>query len=426
MIDIRLLREEPEKVKQLIAHKNADPALVDSFVALDTSWREATMAIEAKRSEQKAVAAARDIEGGKRLKEEVRGLEEKLGALERERADAWMKIPNLPSEDTPIGKSEDDNVVIKTVGEPTKFDFEPKDHMALGTALGIIDTETSSKVSGSRFGYLKGDAALLEFALIQHTLRVLGDTELVGRLAKGVSPDLSGKAFVPVVPPVMIRPDVYERMARLEPKEERYYIPSDDMYLIGSAEHTLGPMHMDEVIPESELPKRYVGFSVSFRREAGAAGKDTHGILRVHQFDKIEMESFSTPESARAEQDLIIAIQEHLLQSLELPYRVVAISTGDMGAPDVRQVDMETWMPGQGRYRETHTSDYNGDYQSRRLATKVKRTDGKTELVHMNDATAFAVGRTLIAIMENYQTKDGNIRVPQVLQSYVGKDIITP
>jgi seryl-tRNA synthetase len=425
MLDIRILREDPEKVKVAIATKNSDPALVDRFVALDKEWRAATSAIEEKRSEGKKLAAARDIEGGKRSKEELRGLEETLSNLEKERLEVWQKIPNLPSEDTPVGKDDSENPVIKTWGEPTKFDFEVKDHMALGTALDIIDTETSSKVAGSRFGYIKGDLALLEFALLQHSMRVLTDPKIIGEIAEKIEPGYSAKTFVPVIPPVMIRPDVYQRMARLEPKEERYHIPSDDLYLIGSAEHTMGPMHMDETIPADKLPLRYVGFSVSFRREAGAAGKDTHGILRVHQFDKVEMESFSLPEESLKEQNFLVAVQEYLMQSLELPYRLVMCCTGDQGDADTRHIDLETWMPGQGKYRETHSADLMGDYQARRLATKVKRQDGTTEILHMNDATAFAMGRTLIAILENYQTKEGKVRIPKALQVYIGKELIS-
>jgi seryl-tRNA synthetase len=224
----------------------------------------------------------------------------------------------------------------------------------------------------------------------------------------------------------MIRPDVFKRMARLDPgqEEERYYLPKDDLYLIGSAEHTLGPLHMDETLKEEELPVRYIGFSPAFRRESGSYGKDVKGILRVHQFDKLEMESFTTPENSRKEQDFIVSVQEYLVQSLEIPYQVVSVCTGDMGGPDARQIDIECWMPGQGRYRETHTSDLMTDYQSRRLATKVKRKNGKTELVHMNDATAFAIGRILIAIIENNQTAEGKIRIPKVLQKYIGKEEI--
>lgn len=420
MLDIKVLRENPEKVKAAIATKNADPALVDRFLELDTAWRELTTEVESKRSDQKKLAAARDIEGGKKLKEEVRAMEEKISVLEKDREAVWLKIPNLPSEDTPVGKDESENKVIKTWGELPKFDFEPKDHVALGESLGLIDTETAGKVSGARFFYLKGDLVLLEFALIQHAMRTLTDPQIIKKIAKSVDPDLSDKPFIPVLPPVMIRPEVFQKMARLEPKEERYYIPSDDVFLIGSAEHTLGPLHMDESIPEADLPKRYIGFSTSFRREAGSYGKDTKGILRVHQFDKVEMESFSTPETSQREQDFFVAIQEYLVQSLNLPYQLVFCSTGDQGDPDARHIDVETWLPGQNKYRETHSADLMTDYQSRRLGTRVKKADGKTEYVHMNDATVFA-GRTLIAILENYQTAEGKIRIPKVLQSYVGK-----
>jgi seryl-tRNA synthetase len=210
------------------------------------------------------------------------------------------------------------------------------------------------------------------------------------------------------------------RMARLEPRDERYIFGDDDIVLVGSAEHTLGPLHMDEVIAEDRLPIRYAGYSTAFRREAGAAGKDTRGILRQHQFDKVELESFAKPEDGYAEQELFVAVQEHLMQLLKLPYQVMIICTGDMGGPDQRQFDIETWMPGQNTYRETQTSDYMGGYQARRLNSRLKRADGTIEPVHMNDATAFAIGRTLIAVMENYQNEDGSITVPEVLRQYMG------
>ncbi len=304
------------------------------------------------------------------------------------------------------------------------MDFEPKDHLALGEALGMINVEAAGKISGSRFAYLMGDAARLEFALIQYTMEVLMNEKVIESIARGVKPGYHPGTFIPVVPPVMIRPEVFQRMGRLEPKEDRYYIPTADLWLIGSAEHTLGPLHMDETIPENKLPIRYLGFSTAFRREAGSYGKDVRGILRMHQFDKLEMESFTLPEDGLAEQEFFVAVQEYLMWSLELPYQVVSVCTGDMGTPNVRQIDIETWVPSQKRYRETHSADYVGDYQARRLGTRVRRKDGKTEFVHMNDATAFAIGRTLIAIMENYQTKEGKIEVPKVLQKYVGKKTI--
>jgi seryl-tRNA synthetase len=215
-----------------------------------------------------------------------------------------------------------------------------------------------------------------------------------------------------------------EAMGRLEPKDDRYYIESDDLYLIGSAEHTLGPIHMNETLDENELPIRYLGFSTSFRREAGTYGKDTRGILRLHQFDKLEMESFSSPQNSLEEQKFFIAIQEYLMSSLGLSYQLVLKCTADMGDPDFRAIDVETWMPGQNSFRETHTSDLMNDYQSRQLKTKVKNKDGQIELVHTNDATAFATGRVIIAIMENYQQADGSIIVPEALVPFMGKEVI--
>jgi len=422
MLDIKLLREEPDKVKEGIQKKGVNPALVDEFLALDATWRTLTKEIDDLRAEQKKLGEAKKIEEAKALKETLKMKEGELKELETSRDAILQKFPNLPFDDVPVGKDESENKVIRKWGEPTSFDFEAKDHVALGESLGLIEIEKAGKIAGTRFAYLKGDAVLLQMALIAHTFKTLGDEAVLAPIAEKAG--VPSKPFIPVLPPVMIKPDVYQRMGRLEPKEERYYIPSDDIYLIGSAEHTLGPLHMDETLGEDALPIRYIGYSTSFRREAGSYGKDTRGILRVHQFDKLEMETFTAPEDSTKEQDFIVGIQEYLMQSLAIPYQVVAICTGDMGGPDARQIDIEAWMPGQDRYRETHTSDLITDYQSRRLGIRVRRKDGATALAHMNDATAFAIGRTLIAIMENYQTADGKIRVPEVLQKYLGKDII--
>lgn len=430
MIDVRLLREESEKVKEKIETKNADPALVGKFLEVDRKWREAVLAGDELRSQQNKMSQRYqeltdpEKEELKSYKEKIKKSEEETRTLETERELIWAQIPNLPSDDTPIGKDESENKVVSKWGTPAEFDFTPLSHFELGEKLGIIDIKKAAEVSGSRFAYLKGAAVMLEFALVQYVLNTLQDAQVLKEIAENVQPGYSPKPFIPVIPPVMIRPETFYRMARIEPKDERYYMPQDDLYLIGSAEHTLGPLHMDEVIPEEELPLRYIGFSTSFRREAGTYGKDMQGILRVHQFDKLEMESFTTAEDGRLEQDFMVAIQEYLTRSLGIPYQVVSICTGDMGAPDARQIDIEMWVPSQNKYRETHTSDYNTDYQSRRLNTKVKRKDGSAELVHMNDATAFALSRTPIAIIENYQTKDGKVRVPEVLQKYLGKSVI--
>jgi seryl-tRNA synthetase len=232
--------------------------------------------------------------------------------------------------------------------------------------------------------------------------------------------------FIPIIPPVMIKPDMYTRTARLSPEDadEKYKMAKDDLYLIGSAEHTLVAMHADEVLDVKQLPLRYIGFSTCFRREAGSYGRDVKGMIRVHQFDKLEMESFSAPEDSLKEHKFLIAVQEYLMQQLDLPYQVVINCTGDMGKPNARQVDIETWLPGQGRYRETHSADYMTDFQARRLNTKYKKAKGTTEFVHTNDATAIAMSRTPIAIMENYQQEDGSIMIPKALVPYTGFEII--
>ncbi len=432
MLDVKLLREDPKRAKEGVKNKNVDPKLVDAFLELDTKWRELTTALDTLRNEQNK-ASEKFKELGDKEKEELKGkkgkikkLEEEIREIEKEREVVLMQIPNLPSEDTPIGKDETANKVVRTWGKPPRFDFEPKDHMAIGEALDLINVERAAEISGTRFGYIKREAALLEFALLQFAFHTLTNKEVLRELADRVEKGYSAEPFVPVVPPVLIRSDVYRRTGRLTPndEEEKYYIPSDDLYLVGSAEHTLAPLHMDEVIDEKKLPLRYVGFSTSFRREAGSYGKDTRGILRVHQFDKLEMESFTTPEQALKEQEFFVRIEEYLMQSLELPHQVVLVSTGDMGGPDYRQFDIETWLPGQNHYRETHTADLVGDYQARSLSTWIKRTNGEKVLAHMNDGTVFAIGRILIAILENYQTKDGKVKIPTILQPYVGKKII--
>jgi len=376
--------------------------------------------------ESEAVAAEKDkarrqekIDELKKLKDAFKQLEPRLAQVSADLDAALDGVPNMADADVPVGPDESGNVVVRQVGEPPKFDFEPKDHVALGELHDVIDNELGAEVAGARFTYLKGDLVLLQQAIIQYVFALLTDRQALQGIIEKNRLDLPATPFVPVIPPLMIKPDVMQRMARLEPREERYHIPSDDLYLIGSAEHTLGPMHLDETLSESRLPLRYVACTAAFRREAGSYGKDVRGILRLHQFDKIEMESFSLPEKSHAEQELFVAIQEHLLQALRIPYQVVSICTGDMGGPDARQIDIECWMPGQNRYRETHTSDLMTDYQARRLNTRVRRNDGGIEFAHTNDATCVAMGRLIIAIMENFQRADGTIDIPDVLHPYM-------
>jgi len=417
MLDIKFIRENPDLVKAAVKNKKAKVD-VDQLLKLDEHRRGLIGKIEELNREKNAAAKEKDIAKGKQIKDALLGLDAEFKDADAKFFEAMYAVPNIPSGHTPVGPDESGNRVIKQVGQPPKFGFEPKEHWQLGEQLGIIDIETATKVTGSRFAYLKGDLALLQFAIIQFLMQALTSEQHLGEIIKHAGLKVSAKPFVPVLPPVMIKPEIMQRMGRLEPRDERYYIASDDLYLIGSAEHTLGPMHMDQAISEEQLPLRYIGYSTAFRREAGSYGKDMKGILRVHQFDKLEMESFTAPELSEQEQLLMVAVQEYLMGALELPYQVVEICTGDMGAPDYRQIDIETWMPGQNKYRETHTADLMTDFQSRRLNIKVKRADGKSELLHMNDATASA-GRTMIAIMENYQQADGSIKVPKALLPYM-------
>lgn len=424
MLDIKFIRDNKEIVRKAIINKKNNVDL-DHVLSIDQKYREILQKVEILRSERNRFAKEKNIDEGKKIKDQLQLEEHVLSALKEELDINLLQIPNIPDKTVPIGKDETENVEIRKWGEAKQFNFKVRDHIELGEHLGIINVQKASEVSGARFSYLLGGAALLEFALVNFSFEILRNKEVLQSIAGKIDINYSPKPFIPVVPPVMIRPDIFQKMARLEPKEERYYLEKDDMFLIGSAEHTLGPLHMNETLAEESFPLRYVGFSTAFRREAGSYGKDTRGILRVHQFDKIEIESFTTPQNSTKEQDFIVALQEYLMQALEIPYRVVMICTGDMGVPDARQIDIESWIPSQQKYRETHTSDMMTDYQSRRLNTKVKRKNNTTEFVHMNDATVFAIGRTLIAILENYQQEDGSVKIPHVLQKYTGFDVIT-
>ncbi|MEX0596357.1 MAG: aminoacyl--tRNA ligase-related protein, partial [Candidatus Paceibacterota bacterium] len=311
------------------------------------------------------------IQKGKDIKDKLQHLEQDFGKTEEIYMELMYKVPNIYSEDTPIGLTEDDNQIIRQVGEKPEFNFIPLEHWQLGKHLALIDTEKSAEVSGARFAYLKGDLVLLQFALIQWVMSTLQSSNTIQDIAqKAGLGNLSYRPYNPVIPPVLMKEEVMKRMGRLDPIDDRYQTTEDKLMLVGSAEHTLGPLHMDEILNYKDLPYRYVGYSTAFRREAGTYGKNMKGILRLHQFDKIEIEAFSDKDSGFAEQNLILAIQEYLMQQLELPYQVVLKCTADMGTPDIRAYDIETWLPGQNQYRETHTSDYMGDFQARRLQTR--------------------------------------------------------
>ena len=428
MLDISYIRNHQQDVQEAILYKGKDIDIAH-LLQLDDKRRQLQQEVDQRRQARKAEAKHHGaqakgtadkaaITAAKAAKKELQQLEETLAEVTTEYTELLATVPNMPSEDTPIGKDETENVVIRKWGKTPIFDFTPQPHELLGADLDVIDIERAAAVSGSRFAYLKGDLVLLQLALMQWVMGIVTDETRLQAIITEAELDVVSTPFVPVLPPVFIRPDIMHKMARLEPRDERYHMPTDDLYLIGSAEHTLGPLHYNETLAAADLPLRYIGYSTSFRREAGSYGKDTKGILRVHQFDKLEMESFTPPDQSLAEQKFLVAIQEYFLQQLCLPHQVVLVCTGDMGGPDARQIDIETWMPGQNAYRETHSADLMTDYQSRRLRTKVKLDDGTSPYVHMNDATALALGRTLIAIMENYQQADGSIMVPDVLQPY--------
>lgn len=427
MLDIQFIRENPDIVRAALKNKNREGVDLDRVLTLADERKKLAGDIGDINRKRNEAQAARDAEAGKKLKDDLKTLEEQYQIVEKELVSLLIKIPNIPSADTPVGPDESGNKVIRQWGDPSinlgtgaPRTFAPKAHWDLGRDLGIIDTEKAGEVSGARYAYLFGDLALMQFALVQLAMSVLTSKEALESIIAERGLSVNPKPFIASVVPVMMRSQVMNRMARLDPIDERYYFEKDDMVFVGSAEHTLGPLHMDEVIAEDRLPIRYVGYSTAFRREAGAAGKDTRGILRQHQFDKIEMESFARPEDGMTEQDFFVALQEHFMQLLKLPYQTVLICTGDMGFPDQRQIDIETWMPGQDTYRETHSSDYVGGFQARRLNARVKRASGEIEPVHMNDATVFAVGRTLIAILENYQQEDGSVVIPEVLRPFMG------
>lgn len=430
MIDIELIRQEPEKVKKGIASKNIDPTIVDKFLRLDEEWRKLRFEVDLLRNKQRKLSEQRSIEEAKKNKEEVKAKEDKLLVVEEERNLVWRQIPNLPLSEVPIGKDEKENIVLREIGEKPKLNFPPKDYLTLAQNLNLIDVKRAAKTSGNRFGFLVGDAALLEFALIDLVLRVVTDRKTIYKIIKKNHLTVSDNPFVPVIPPVLINRKSMGGMGYLERGEEEiYYLPKDDLYLVGTSEQSIGPMHQDEIFEESQLPLRYLGFSTCFRREAGSYGKDTKGIFRVHQFDKLEMFSFALPEKSRSEHRLLLAIEEYLMQILNLPYRVLNICAGDLGDSAAAKFDIEVWLPGQnngqGEYRETHSTSNTTDFQSRRLNIRYREKESKGQkYVHLLNGTAFAIGRTIIAIIENYQTEDGKIIVPRALQKYVGKKII--
>jgi seryl-tRNA synthetase len=428
MLDIKYIREHPEEVTQNAKHKGY-PVDVDQILELDARRRELVASAEEIRARRNELSrggapSSEDITLGKELREELAGIDDDLGKVETNLGVLLREVPNMALSTVPVGSSENDNQVVKTVGEKPNLGFAPQSDAELGSARGFIDKDRAAKVAGARFAYLKGNLVKLQFAVIQMTLDILGDEKLIARLITENNLSLKPTAFVPVIPPALVRTEPYQASGRLDAQEVTYKLADDELWLNASAEHSLCTMYMNETLPEDQLPIRMVGYSTSFRREAGSYGKDTEGIFRMHQFDKLEMEVFSTADTGLEEHKLLVVIQEYLVQQLELPYQLLQKCTADIGKPNAQGVDINTWMPAQAEYRETHTADYMTDFQARSLATKVKLQDGRAEYAHTNDATAFALGRILKAVLENHQQADGAVRIPKALQKYYGGETL--
>ncbi|MBU4299564.1 serine--tRNA ligase, partial [Patescibacteria group bacterium] len=413
--DIKFIRNNPNLVKEGCQKKQVEVD-IDQLLEIDRKKRETLQALEDMRAQKNKasleIAKTKEEKEKKKIILQMRELDRNSDRLtnnlknfETEFKKLMLQIPNLPLEDVPTGKDERDNVVLREVGEKPKFDFKPKDYMEIAKNHDLIDIERAAKTSGSRFGFLKREAAFLEFALINFVFE-----------------NLNKKGFIPVIPPVMLKPEMAKGTGYFETTalDEAYYLAKDSLFLIGTSEQSLVAMHANEVLKESDLPRRYMGFSTCFRREAGAYGKDTKGILRVHQFDKIEMFSLTKPEESKKELQFFLEMEETLMQALKIPYRVLQICTGDLGFPAAAKYDIEAWLPSENRYRETHSTSNCTDYQSRRLDIRYKsHKTNKLSLVHTVNGTAFAIGRILIMLIENYQQKDGTIAVPDVLQKYL-------
>jgi seryl-tRNA synthetase len=414
VLDLKLIRSDPERVKAALARRGAE-ASVDAVLALDRRRRELLPEIESAQAERKTLSkqigeakqkggdAAAEMAAVQELKGRIDS-----GKAELERVDAELEelvavLPNLPDPDAPEGMAEEDAVVVREVGERPDFDFEPRDHLQIGGELGLIEMEAAATLSGSRFAYLKGDLVLLELALVRFVL------ELV-----------RGEGHEPVVPPVLVREEALYGTGFLPgDRDQIYEVPKDDLFLVGTSEVSLAGLHANQILEAGSLPLRYAAFSTCFRREAGAAGRDTRGIFRVHQFDKVEMFSFVEPERSAEEHERLLAIEERILTALELPYRVVNVAAGDLGAPAAKKYDCEAWIPSQARYRELTSCSNTTDYQARRLACRYRPGDGEApKPVHTLNGTAVAVGRTIIALIENRQERDGAFTLPSILHSY--------
>ncbi|MFM1758626.1 MAG: hypothetical protein RL193_1203 [Actinomycetota bacterium] len=412
MIDIKLIRENPELVKSSQRGRGEDESIVDRLIEIDSKRREAISAFETVRAEQnllsKSVGAAKGdektalLEKAKVLAAQVKEADAKRAELEAQTTDVAKLLSNVLDPEAPIG-GEADFKVIEHIGEPRKFDFEPKDHVELGKLLGAIDTERGAKVAGARSYYLTGPGALLELALVNYAIQ-----------------QATKAGFIPVIPPVLVNPPAMEGTGFLgQAAENVYHIEKDDVYLVGTSEVPLAAYHMDETLDAAKLPIRYTGYSPCFRREAGSYGKDTRGIIRVHQFEKVEMFVFAKPEDAKEEHKRLLQWEKDFLNAMGIPYRVLDIASGDLGSSANRKFDIEAWIPTQNAYREVTSTSNCTEFQARRLNIRMKDENGTRPLATLN-GTLVAVPRMIVAILENNQNADGSVNVPEVLQPYMG------
>jgi seryl-tRNA synthetase len=408
VLDLKRIRQEPDAVRAALERRGPEAAAgLDRVIELDERRRELLPELEGLRAEQNEansrIRSAADADVREREIEAMRGvaakaktLEQELGEVESALQDALAPLPNLPDPSAAAGPEDE---LVREVGEPTQLNFTPRDHLELAGER--IDMDRAARLSGSRFAYLKGDLVMLELALVRWVLE-----------------KLRGKGFEPVLPPVLVREQALYGTGFLPDTEQQIYsLGEDELFLVGTSEVALASLHAEEILNAESLPLRYAGFSPCFRREAGAAGKDTRGIFRVHQFDKVEMFSFVSPEDSPAEHERILAIEEEILQDLNLPYRVVNIAVTDLGNSAAKKYDCEAWLPSQDRYRELTSCSNTTDYQARRLNIRVRK-DKQTQTLHTLNGTAVAVGRTLVALLENGQQADGSVELPECLGSY--------
>ena len=417
MIDLKFLRENPDVVRASQVTRGEDPALVDELLAADEARRSAILAADELRSEQKAFgkkigqAAPEDrpalLEGSNELKARVKEAEAAEAAAAEKLTALQYSIANV-IEGAPAG-GEEDFVVLEHVGEVPEFDFEVKDHLDLGEALGIIDMKRGTKVGGARFYYLAGDGAWMQLGMLM----------LAAQKAREAG-------FKVMIPPVLVRPEVMQGTGFLDAHDEEiYYLERDDMYLVGTSEVALAGLHQDEIIDLSDGPLLYAGWSSCFRREAGSYGKDTKGILRVHQFDKLEMFAYCKPEDAEEMHQKLLGLERDMLAAVEVPYRIIDVAAGDLGSSAARKFDTEAWVPSQGTYRELTSTSNCTTFQARRLHTRYRDADGKTQIAATLNGT-LATTRWLVAILENNQQADGSVRVPEALRPWVGKEVLAP